>query len=71
MVLEFTKLEFHVAFFSKKKITSTQVFFMKLESLKLDSYSKIEFHELEFQKVVYCYLFCKQWNFANNFCGNW
>ena len=34
------------------KKTSAQIFFMKLECLKLDLHSKLEFHELEFQKVV-------------------
>jgi len=50
-------------FFNKKIHVNTR-FFMKLECLKLDLYSKLEFHELEFQKsdilllllqaVVYC-----------------
>ena len=44
---------------------------MKLEYLKLDLHSKLKFYELEFQKVVYCYLFCKQWYVANNFCEKW
>ena len=39
-------------FFKKKKSMSAQVFFffLKLECLKLDLHSKLEFHELEFQK---------------------
>ena len=36
--------------FSKKKSMSAQVFLMKLECLKLDLQSKLEFHELKFQK---------------------
>ena len=46
-----------------------QVFFMKLECLKIDLDSKLEFHELKFQKVV-DYIFCKQWYIANNFHEN-
>ena len=79
--LELGKLEYCVAWnsslprlssmwhFSKKKVhvsTSFYLFFMKL-----DLHRKLEFHELEFQKVVYCYLFCKQWYVANNFCKKW
>ena len=44
MELEVTKLEFDVDFFSTS-------FFMKLECLKLDLQSKLEFQELEFQKT--------------------
>ena len=36
--------------FSKKKSMSAQVFLMKLECLKLHLQSKLEFHELKFQK---------------------
>ena len=36
--------------FFNKKINVNLSFFMKLEHLKLDLYSKLEFHELEFQK---------------------
>ena len=59
--------------FSPKKSHQHKFFifiFMNLECLKLDLHSKLEFHELEFQKVVLL-LFCKQWYVANNFCEKW
>ena len=52
--------------FSIKKFTSTQVF-MKFECLKLSLHNKLKFQELKFQKVIFCYLFYKQWYVANNF----
>ena len=73
MELKFTMLEFHVAFFPQKNPRQHKFFifiFMNLECLKLDLHSKLEFHELEFQKVVLL-LFCKQWYVANNFCEKW
>ena len=37
--------------FSIQKSTPAQVFFMKLECLKLNLYRKLKFHELKFQKT--------------------
>ena len=60
--LELGKLEYCVAWnsslpssssmwhFFNKKIQVSTSFFMKLECLILDLHSKLEFHELEFQK---------------------
>ena len=69
MELDLGKLKFHATqylslpslssmwhFFNKKNPRQHK-YFLKLEYLKLDLHSKLEFHELEFQKVVYFYLF--------------
>ena len=49
MELEFTKLEFHVAFFPKKNPCQHNfLFFLKLECLKLNLHSKLKFHEIEY-----------------------
>ena len=52
--------------FSIKNPHQHKFFFMKFKCLKLNLQGK-----LEFQKVVFYYLFCKQWYVANNFRDKW